>query len=435
MPIRARNGCSIPLPRQIDVQLLQPPLHVDGHGEAGARVLLDALRFRIAEEGEDRIADELVDRRAVLQRDVGHLGKVLVQERRQILRLQPLRDGGEILDVGEEDRELLALGRDRHILLPAEDALVDLRRQIFCDLHRDRGEEIVGLGQLVVHALDQRRLPALQEDEGKARDARQHEIRQQELERENVRDDRLRDRDLLDAADVALLPVLLRAERMRVVAGDADLPHEHRRGRSDDAVQRRPCHLDDRAASGSARSASMRILLEGVEVVILPALERQVGDEPVSDRAVMSADPLAELDGERRGNRDRARHVEIIVRRRHRLGRLQHAPDHVARIEAAHLVDDAADFARLASEQALRQARGGRARRRAAARAARGSPLPREAVQSSAAAVRRVHRALPWQIHPSDRPPESTATRGDATARTRSAPCSPDGAERNPGPR
>jgi hypothetical protein len=98
-----------------------------------------------------------------------------------------------------------------------------------------------------------------------------------------------------------------------------------------------------------------RVLLEGVEVVVLAALEGQVGDEAVADGAVLGADPLSELDRERRRDRDAARHVEIIVRRGHRLMRLQHASDDIACIEAAHLVDDPADLAGLPLEQALRQ--------------------------------------------------------------------------------
>jgi hypothetical protein len=46
------------------------------------------------------------------------------------LRLKPFRGRGEILDVGKEDRELLALGVDGDVLLPAENALVDLRGQV-----------------------------------------------------------------------------------------------------------------------------------------------------------------------------------------------------------------------------------------------------------------------------------------------------------------
>ena len=134
----------------------------------GLGVLGHAFGLRIAEEDQDRVADELVDRAAMLERDRRHLGQILVEQPRDLLRLQALGGGGEVLDVGEEDRELLALGLDRDVLLAAEDALVDLRRQIARDLHRERGEEIVGRLELAVHAADRPRLPPLQHDEVEA---------------------------------------------------------------------------------------------------------------------------------------------------------------------------------------------------------------------------------------------------------------------------
>jgi hypothetical protein len=85
-------------------------LHVERHAHARARVLGLALALRVAEEDQDRVADELVDRAAVLERDRGHLGEVLVEQPRDLLGLQPLGRRGEVLDVREEDRELLALG-------------------------------------------------------------------------------------------------------------------------------------------------------------------------------------------------------------------------------------------------------------------------------------------------------------------------------------
>ena len=77
---------------------------------------------------QHRIADELVDGAAVLERDRGHFGEVLIEQLRNQLELKPLGGGGEVLDVREEDRELLALGLDRDVLLPAENAFVDLRQ-------------------------------------------------------------------------------------------------------------------------------------------------------------------------------------------------------------------------------------------------------------------------------------------------------------------
>jgi hypothetical protein len=56
------------------LQFPHPPLHRDGHVDAGYCILLDALRLRISKEGKERVADVLVDGRAVLQGDLRHLG-------------------------------------------------------------------------------------------------------------------------------------------------------------------------------------------------------------------------------------------------------------------------------------------------------------------------------------------------------------------------
>ena len=79
---------------------------------------------------------------------VRHLGEIFIEQLRDLLRLQPLGGRRKVLDVGEEDRQLLALGLDGDVLLAAEDALVDLRRKIARDLHRQRREELVGRLQL-----------------------------------------------------------------------------------------------------------------------------------------------------------------------------------------------------------------------------------------------------------------------------------------------
>ena len=55
------------------------------HAHAGQRILLDALGLRIAEEGQDRVADIFVDGGAMIQRDLRHLGQVVVQQAGQLL--------------------------------------------------------------------------------------------------------------------------------------------------------------------------------------------------------------------------------------------------------------------------------------------------------------------------------------------------------------
>ena len=61
------------------------------------------------------------------RRDSRHLRKILVEQLRDLLRLQPLGGGGEILDVRKEDCQFLSLGMDGDVLLSAENAFVYLR--------------------------------------------------------------------------------------------------------------------------------------------------------------------------------------------------------------------------------------------------------------------------------------------------------------------
>ena len=44
------------------------------------RVLLGAPRLRIAEKHHDRVTDIFVDGRTVLERNIGHLGKIAVEQ-------------------------------------------------------------------------------------------------------------------------------------------------------------------------------------------------------------------------------------------------------------------------------------------------------------------------------------------------------------------
>ena len=62
-----------------DVELGELALHVGGHAQARLGVLRFALGVGIAEEDEDRVADELVDGAAMGERDVRHLGEVFVE--------------------------------------------------------------------------------------------------------------------------------------------------------------------------------------------------------------------------------------------------------------------------------------------------------------------------------------------------------------------
>lgn len=144
-------------------------------------------------------------------------------------RLQTFGGRGEILDIREENRQFLSLGMNGDVLLAAENALVDLGRNIPRDLQRKRGEKVIGRFQFAVHALNLHGLAALHRQKRHSADGGQSEIGEQVFERKDIRCDRLRDRDLLDAADVADFPVALWALRMHVVTADAGRPHDDRR--------------------------------------------------------------------------------------------------------------------------------------------------------------------------------------------------------------
>src|SRR5262249_62367958 len=76
------------------------------------------------------VADEFVDRAAVRRRDRRHFGQIFVEQRREFFRLHTLGGRREVDDVREEDRQLLALGGDLHVLT-GENAAVELRRGRF----------------------------------------------------------------------------------------------------------------------------------------------------------------------------------------------------------------------------------------------------------------------------------------------------------------
>jgi hypothetical protein len=145
------------------LQLPHAALHGDAHLDAGQRILAHAAGVRIAEEGEDRIADVFVDGGAEIQRDLRHLRQVVIQQTRQLLGFEAVGRLGEIGDVGEEDGQLLALGRDLGRLLAGEDRIVDLGREVFGQLPRQPLELEVGARQLVLDRLGMLERPVVEE--------------------------------------------------------------------------------------------------------------------------------------------------------------------------------------------------------------------------------------------------------------------------------
>src|ERR1700682_3356608 len=75
------------------------------------------LGFRITEENQHSVANELIDSAAMGLGDHRHFSEIFVKDPCQILRLHLFGCRGKVLDVGEEYRQLLALGVNRNILL------------------------------------------------------------------------------------------------------------------------------------------------------------------------------------------------------------------------------------------------------------------------------------------------------------------------------
>ena len=112
------------------VEYAQPLLHGEGHLDAADGRLLRRRLDGGTEQHHDRVPDELVERSAVLERDVGHLGQVFVEHRRELVWIEALGRLREVLEVREEDGQGDApLVLDR-VAVAGEHPLDDLRRQI-----------------------------------------------------------------------------------------------------------------------------------------------------------------------------------------------------------------------------------------------------------------------------------------------------------------
>ena len=129
------------------------PRDAEGFGEAvhleGAphRALgMVGLVHRRVEDDEDRIALELADRAVVFQDGIGHAVEILVEEPRQIVRLERFRKRGEIGEVGEEKGHDSPLAFERHLARVADQALHHLGRDV---AREGAGDELALLARLV----------------------------------------------------------------------------------------------------------------------------------------------------------------------------------------------------------------------------------------------------------------------------------------------
>jgi hypothetical protein len=61
------------------VQFEEAMLHLSGHAQTSLGVFRLSLGLRITKKDQNGITDEFVDRAAMLERNVGHFGKILVE--------------------------------------------------------------------------------------------------------------------------------------------------------------------------------------------------------------------------------------------------------------------------------------------------------------------------------------------------------------------
>src|SRR5262249_38296671 len=103
------------------IQFVHFLAHGDRHLHACHRIRLDAFGFRIAKEDENGVADVFVYRATELESDLRHLGQIVVEELRQILRFQTFSRFGETFEVREKDRQFLSPARDCNVAATGED--------------------------------------------------------------------------------------------------------------------------------------------------------------------------------------------------------------------------------------------------------------------------------------------------------------------------
>lgn len=99
-----RLELGLPVLALLRVELAEGAVH--GERRPYRPVPVVGTRLRGAENGEDRVADELVDRPSLLLDRPRHQGEVAVEHRHDAVGLHPLREGGVAADVAEDDRDL-----------------------------------------------------------------------------------------------------------------------------------------------------------------------------------------------------------------------------------------------------------------------------------------------------------------------------------------
>src|SRR6516225_2596076 len=99
IPIRTRNGSSMPVCRHAALSPAIRCLHIDCHTETRLSILGISPGFWIAKKHEHCISDKLIDGTAMSEGNFRHFREIIVQKPRNLFWLKTLRNPGDILYV------------------------------------------------------------------------------------------------------------------------------------------------------------------------------------------------------------------------------------------------------------------------------------------------------------------------------------------------
>src|SRR5437867_494799 len=121
------------------------------------------VRHGRAPQRHDRIAHELVERAAVLEHELHHLGEILGEERGDVVRAHGLRHRREAADIGEENHDRSLFTREPARILLLRDDLRDVGGEVALEVREHQGFAPHLLGALRV--LDRHRRERAEGDE------------------------------------------------------------------------------------------------------------------------------------------------------------------------------------------------------------------------------------------------------------------------------
>src|SRR6516164_9520711 len=143
-------------------------LHLNGHAKTRLGIIDLSDSFWITKKDKHRVPNKLVDGATVSECNFGHLCEISIEQLGNLFWLETFCNPRKILNVREKNCKLFPLSVNCHVLLSAENAPVDLGRQVSRDLRRQRIQKIVLCLKFDVHRANRRRLPPLHRNEKRA---------------------------------------------------------------------------------------------------------------------------------------------------------------------------------------------------------------------------------------------------------------------------